>query len=389
LSKDTESKIKITTFIELGLLLGTAAILAIVVSNGLTFFLQGSSHPTVGVTTGSMLPIYNGFQDSEYQPIYPFRGDVLLVRKVPAEAIEVGDVIIFDTPSVSDPVVHRVIDKWFDNGTYFFKTNGDNNLPPDDWSVKDTVDDEDDDIIGVVVFRIPHIGWFWLVIQTVAGRLIVLTFALLILFIGDNEDSAREAANKSKNRRLGKKHPLNESSIEGFKIKDKLKKITRKRSFIYPITFLSLGLIFLSTNLIAAFISHPSVTLYSLNNQHLLDSTEENPYSLSQPSDSRYDWIKGTQGVHFFPIRLEVRSGGMFNNIDKIEIYAQVKDTTGFYRWNIIYNYIGSRVLEGGIIVLLDGDGTYNATITVIFSSRGLLASSTSSFTFPLKLINS
>lgn len=383
LSQNSESKFKITTFIELGLLLVTAAILAIIVSNGLTFFLQGSSHPTVGVTTGSMLPIYNGFQDSELPPqndIYPFRGDVLLVRKVSAEVIEVGDVIIFNTPSVSDPVVHRVIDKWFNNGTYFFKTNGDNNLTPDTWTVKDSVEDEDDDIIGVVVFRIPHIGWFWLVIQTVAGRLIVLTFALLILFIGDSD---KEKENTPENKKSNEKNPLFKSST-GFNIKDKLKRITQKRAYVYPIIILFLFSLFLSINLIAAFISYPSVTLYSLNNQNLLDSTEDNPYSLSQP----YDWTKGTQGVYFFPIRIEVRSGGLFNNIDNIEIYTKVNEATELYRWNIVYNYIGSRVLEGGIIALLDSNGTYNASITVIYSSRGLLASSNSSFTFPLKLIS-
>ena len=74
--------------------------------------------PNVAVSTGSMLPIYNGFQDTEVSEIYPFRGDILLIKKVPLDTLNVGDVIVFDTLSISDPVVHRIVAKW-QNDTNF------------------------------------------------------------------------------------------------------------------------------------------------------------------------------------------------------------------------------------------------------------------------------
>jgi signal peptidase I len=79
-----------------GILFGSAVILAIIISLSLTNFLGNSSMPNVAVSTTSMMPIYRGYQDGGYSgpepygQLYPFRGDILLIRKVPISSLEVG-----------------------------------------------------------------------------------------------------------------------------------------------------------------------------------------------------------------------------------------------------------------------------------------------------------
>ena len=88
---------KYKSLFESVVLLGSAIVLVIIISISFTTFLGNSSMPNVAVSTGSMLPIYNGFHDNTYAPMYPFRGDILLVKSVPVSDLEVGDVIVFDT----------------------------------------------------------------------------------------------------------------------------------------------------------------------------------------------------------------------------------------------------------------------------------------------------
>ena len=92
------------------------------------------------------------------------KGDLLFLKGKDAENIKngtiegkEGDIIVFDARGLwirapSDPIVHRVVDKMYDNG-WFFLTKGDANLNPDDAWVPETR------IQGVVVGRIPYIGW--------------------------------------------------------------------------------------------------------------------------------------------------------------------------------------------------------------------------------------
>ncbi len=349
-------KLKLSSILELAALLAAAIIIAIAISIGITAYLGGSSHPTVAVTTGSMLPIYNGFQDREIDDIYPFRGDILLVRKVPISSIQIGDVIVFDVSLVSDPVVHRVIDKWSENDTFFFKTNGDNRDDPDPWEV------EGKNIFGVVVFRIPHVGWFLLLIQTTIGRLIILAMAILFLFLGDSEEE------KPKNK----------------------KKTFLNRKKVYVLLIGLILAIFISTNFLSAFISSPSVELYSYNistdtkQDKLTDSNILDPFRLTLPSSS-YKWQQQEDTSYFynfFPIKIEMRSGGIFNNIAEIEIKTQVNETIGIYKWTTVYNFIGYRTVEGGVIAILPGSGTFEANITLNVHSRGLFSTPIDPVTF-------
>ena len=115
-----------------------------------------------------------------------------------------GDIIVFNALGLpgwihapSEPIVHRVIDKMYNNG-WFFLTKGDANPTPDNGWVPETR------IIGVVVGRIPYIGWVKILL-TDSGLLIpllVIVSALLIISIvwdiikGDDE----KGKNKSKDQ---------------------------------------------------------------------------------------------------------------------------------------------------------------------------------------------
>lgn len=347
--------------------------MAIALSFGITIFLGGSSHPTVAVTTGSMLPIYNGFQDNDGTDIYPFRGDILLVKKVPIETIKVGDVIVFNTSNdKSDPpVVHRVIATWESNGEYFFETNGDNNVGPD--FIFETTGN---DVLGVVVFRIPHIGWFLLVVQTTLGKVIILAFAVLILFIGD--DSEEETISSEE-----VPEPTQQQDSENFvsHFRTLGKRILRKKSYTYAMLALVIIFLFFSINLISLLQYPPSVELYRIDDESHLANLIESPSPLSSGNGwEEYD----NQMVYFFPIQIKVQSGGIFNNIDRVEI--RVNETRGIYRWDTVYNFIGTRVFEGGIIAEMNRSSIVLASVSVTMYSRGIFASSPQITSFSISL---
>jgi len=133
--------------------------------------------PMVVVVSGSMEPKLH-------------KGDLLFLRGKDAENIKngtiegkEGDIIVFDARGLwvnapSDPIVHRIIDKWYVNGDgWYFKTKGDANSLPDEGEVPES------SILGVVTGRIPYIGWVKIVL-TDSGLLIpllVIVSALLII----------------------------------------------------------------------------------------------------------------------------------------------------------------------------------------------------------------
>ncbi|MHA2037568.1 MAG: signal peptidase I [Promethearchaeota archaeon] len=130
--------------------------------------------PMVVVVSGSMEPNLH-------------KGDLLFLRGVNPETIQngtiegkEGDIIVFDASNLwfhapADPIVHRVIDKRYDNG-WLFLTKGDANPNPDPAWVPQTF------IFGVVVGRIPYIGWVKIIL-TDSGLLIPLLVIVSILLV--------------------------------------------------------------------------------------------------------------------------------------------------------------------------------------------------------------
>lgn len=409
--------------IEIGLLICTAIVIALGVSIGFTAYLGNPKHPHVAVTTGSMMPIYNGFlipnPEHEFDDIIPFQGDILIVRNIPTSSIQVGDVIIFNTTQVADAVVHRVVTIWEKNGTYYFKTKGDNNDQPDNWNDGITTGDN---IHGVVVFRVPHIGWFLLVIQTPLGRILLIALAFLVLFIGDEEEEEEKSETNLVNQNKGESSYEQKKLDEDEKIqelgmkntnmtpqlyylkfsgfaRDIPTKIIHSKKYFYSSLALLIIIFFLVSNLFYGMTSSPSIKLFPLNDesktQNLLLSTNSSLQTLSITQNRdlpSYYWFQedNTSETYLFPIQIEIRSGGIFNNINKIEIISRVNGTEGFYQWNIVYNFIGTRTFKGGIIAFLNPvTGVYFADISLTLYSRGLLASAPKVFEFPLNLDSS
>lgn len=153
--------------------------------------------PIVVVVSGSMEPQIH-------------KGDLLFVMGIDAEDIKNGtaedkdgDIIVFNAqwPSAPiEPIVHRVINKYLVGDKWYFETQGDANLIPDQAHTSE------DNIIGVVVGGIPYIGWVKIFL-TDSGLLIpllVVISALLVISIvrdiykGDGDDDEQDEKNKKK-----------------------------------------------------------------------------------------------------------------------------------------------------------------------------------------------
>ena len=95
-------------------------------------------------------PLKNGFD----------KGDIMILRGKPPQDIKVGDVVVFWSAK-RDPIIHRVVKKWYNN-TYYFQTKGDN-YKTNPFSIKSSFLDEtsvsEQQVAGNAVFRIPLLGY--------------------------------------------------------------------------------------------------------------------------------------------------------------------------------------------------------------------------------------
>ncbi|MHA1342035.1 MAG: signal peptidase I [Promethearchaeota archaeon] len=185
---------------------------------------MGTEYPIVVVTSDSMTPNIN-------------KGDLLFVKHIPAEDIKAGthedltgDVIVYETQGVwpvptDAPVVHRVINKFQINGTWYFNVQGDANAYPDPPNSPSlTVDVPEDKIYGVVVGRIQKIGWIkiWLTETNLAVPIMIILGFLLVISIvydlthpEDDEELEEEQKIEKSLKKLEK--------IDKQKISDKIK----------------------------------------------------------------------------------------------------------------------------------------------------------------------
>ena len=151
-------------------------------------FVLGTSHPVVAVVSGSMEHtlsggticgqrpdgydagfdsfwaacggFYSGFDiDKAKFEKFSFKngfntGDIIVLFGKKPEKVNVGDVIVFraDKP---DPIIHRVIKKWNEDGKYYFSTKGDHNH--DQLYFESRIGE--DRVIGRAYFKIPWLGY--------------------------------------------------------------------------------------------------------------------------------------------------------------------------------------------------------------------------------------
>jgi signal peptidase I len=150
-----------------------------IVYPGLGFALS-TSHPIVAVVSGSMEHnadfdewwakgglwyINNNITKSEFLDFSLSdgfnKGDIMILKGTKAKDIKIGDVIVFKSIR-PDPIIHRVVSKWTEDGEYYFQTKGDNyrtNPGPIRSVFLDETRIDSDEIIGVSKVRVPLLGW--------------------------------------------------------------------------------------------------------------------------------------------------------------------------------------------------------------------------------------
>jgi len=165
---------------------------------GVTVALR-TDYPLLVVASTSMLPTLDV-------------SDIIIVQGTKASEIKAapeleGDIIVFHQPSNWDiRIVHRAIDKKFENGTWYFQTKGDNNPGPDPWFSEKL-------LVGKVIGVIPLIGNVPLFIRTPQGTVLIILLFILMLLIefipelwGKQEQGQDQELQKSQNLSVWRNH---------------------------------------------------------------------------------------------------------------------------------------------------------------------------------------
>ena len=97
-------------------------------------------------------------------------GDMAIVVHTNAAGIQVGDIIQYR--GATEPVIHRVIDKYNENGKTYFITKGDANNAQDPQPVSEQ------QVIGKSTFVIPKLGWASIGLRNAAGSVYDAVLAL-------------------------------------------------------------------------------------------------------------------------------------------------------------------------------------------------------------------
>jgi len=151
---------------------------------GIFTIAMGTSSPLVVVESESMLPTLEV-------------GYLLVLQARAPDQIHVGDIIVFEASYHDKPIVHRIIEILNVTGELHYITKGDNN------NVADPMYRTYEDIIGVVVFAIPYIGYVTLFLHQPYGLAIVLiVFIVLLLlpevFMKEKKDEPSEISEDTK-----------------------------------------------------------------------------------------------------------------------------------------------------------------------------------------------
>ncbi|MHA2101566.1 MAG: signal peptidase I [Candidatus Kariarchaeaceae archaeon] len=146
------------------------------------------------VSPYSMVVIDNPDPNSMW-PTY-FQGDLFILHDVEAGEIELGDVIVYEKAN-KDKIIHRVIDIVKIDGLHYFRVKGDNPISNSTPDRQGTSLISEETVLGIVDFRIPHLGHLSLAMQRNAAiQLFVYFIAVLlgiaIFFWPEDEDKDKE-----------------------------------------------------------------------------------------------------------------------------------------------------------------------------------------------------
>jgi len=135
---------------------------------------MNTESPVMVVPSTSMVPTLNV-------------GDIVIVKGVDTSTITVGTIIIFRSPSGSIDIIHRVIGITRQGDKLYFQTKGDHNPGPDPWLPGVPAEN----VKGVLVGKIPYIGYVTLALSGVLGY-IMIGFLIFLMLAFEYYDSKKK-----------------------------------------------------------------------------------------------------------------------------------------------------------------------------------------------------
>ena len=123
--------------------------------------------------------------------------DIVVTKKVPAESLEVEDIITFIAPDSrygGISITHRIKEKYYDEslGTYSYRTQGDNN------NVADSALVPNDNILGKVILKIPKLGYLQDLLASKGGLIFVVLIPSLAILSYDIMKMFKKVGTKTK-----------------------------------------------------------------------------------------------------------------------------------------------------------------------------------------------
>ncbi len=202
----------------------TAVAIVLIAAIVLVFFqilglALGAAVPVRVVESGSMCTESSGCDGWSH----PFDqtlhvGDIIIIQGINPDELNTdypnSDIIIYQNPSLrgnmlATPIVHRIVEKYEVNGTWYFQTKGDGNgvnwpasVNPSEydshtlWTTGEGV--APDLVLGKVVMRIPYFGWITLFMRGNSWALPLVVGLILVLIVIEFVVPVVRAQNKKK-----------------------------------------------------------------------------------------------------------------------------------------------------------------------------------------------
>ena len=123
--------------------------------------------------------------------------DIVVTKKIPAEELEVGDIITFIAPDSrygGISITHRILDKYYDEslGSYTYRTKGDANNTADSALVPN------ENILGKVILKIPKLGYLQDLLSSKGGLIFVVLIPCLVILSYDIMKILKKVGQKTK-----------------------------------------------------------------------------------------------------------------------------------------------------------------------------------------------
>lgn len=123
--------------------------------------------------------------------------DIVVTKKVPAERLEVGDVITFIAPDSrygGISITHRIIEKMYDEslGSYTYRTRGDNN------NVADAALVPNSNVLGRVILKLPKLGYIQDLLASKGGLIFAVLIPSLVILSYDIMKIIKKVGQKTK-----------------------------------------------------------------------------------------------------------------------------------------------------------------------------------------------